>query len=741
MSRVTARRILGLACVVALAAPAPALAHANLTRSDPANGAVVAAAPRAVRLFFDDTIRTQPGIKAIQNGGGSILAGSPRVLNDRTLVIPLRPGLRKGDYTVLWRALSDDGHPIAGILTFAVGSGRARPQPGLTLGGGGEQPLEILERWLFLAGVLAASGAALFTLALRNAAEPPQSLFLVAFLAVVAGGVPLVVRTSLSTRFGAVVAGAVAVAAVGGVVAAAARRYPRVSPATWLPALLLLPAPSLAGHALDAGRPRFELPVDIAHVAASSIWLGGLLALAAYMRRGDAREAPVRTFSALALASVVVLAATGVIRAFAELTSVGHVWTTSYGRLLVVKTALLAALVAVGWVNRYRLLPAFGRSVSRLRRNVLAELVLFAALVTAVAFLTQSRPDRDRVGILAAPAAAGAPASPEAEALVLGQTRDGLLLEGTAAQAVRDGRSILWQTFASDEDPIAKLALRNLRTRRTTTLARDVAPQFGLGVTPRVVVYATSSLPPQLVAIRRSGGRRVLLARRLIAPFASRGERVAWAEEDGERQRVVVHDFATGKDWVAADMPKCKRDRCYRVDAVTLADRGVAFDRGAIGAQPSLVVRHAFSAPRPEALALANDPQPDLVPSSAGALYYALGQGWRRWDFGRPKPARTSFAASGPAQPIRYEDGRWFVQDHRGCDDTILAHRPPARPVVVASPATARALAGVGRGFCAKFIGLTWTAGRVVTTWAVAPADPHAHAEGTGVILFGPRIG
>src|SRR5438552_352130 len=99
----TALRIFGLTCVLALATPAAALAHANLIRSDPADGAVVAAAPRVVRLVFDDTIRAEPGTKAIRNAGASILAGKARVVDKRTLLIPLRRGLRPGDYTVLWR--------------------------------------------------------------------------------------------------------------------------------------------------------------------------------------------------------------------------------------------------------------------------------------------------------------------------------------------------------------------------------------------------------------------------------------------------------------------------------------------------------------------------------------------------------------------------------------------------------------------------------------------------------------
>ena len=120
------RLLLALAAAATLAVPASASAHANLVRTQPANGAVLARPPAAVRVIFDDDVRRGPGIAAVQNGGGSILAGSPRVEGGRTLVMPLRAGLVDGDYSVRWSIVSDDGHLESGVLAFAVGVGRQR---------------------------------------------------------------------------------------------------------------------------------------------------------------------------------------------------------------------------------------------------------------------------------------------------------------------------------------------------------------------------------------------------------------------------------------------------------------------------------------------------------------------------------------------------------------------------------------------------------------------------------------
>ena len=109
---------------LALALPASAWGHATLVRTIPANGAIVALAPTEIRVLFDDTVRTGPGIEAIHNSGGSVLDGRPSIAAERTLVIPLRHGLADGDYSARWSIVSDDGHLETGVIAFAIGKGK-----------------------------------------------------------------------------------------------------------------------------------------------------------------------------------------------------------------------------------------------------------------------------------------------------------------------------------------------------------------------------------------------------------------------------------------------------------------------------------------------------------------------------------------------------------------------------------------------------------------------------------------
>jgi hypothetical protein len=108
-----------------------------------------------------------------------------------------------------------------------------------------------------------------------------------------------------------------------------------------------------------------------------------------------------------------VIAVTGLIRALSELSAVSQLWSSGYGRALLIKTGLLAVLVAIGWLNRSRL------QLDSLRRNVSVELVLLAGVVVAVAFLTNLAPGRQLARAIAKPAAPQPIAAPPQGATLL----------------------------------------------------------------------------------------------------------------------------------------------------------------------------------------------------------------------------------------------------------------------------------------------------------------------------------
>jgi copper transport protein len=413
MESVRIRSVLAAAVLAALAMPAGAWAHANLVRLRPSNGAVLATPPSAVRVLFDDAIRPGPGVEAVRNGGGSVLVGRAFVPrgNRRELVIPLRRGLGRGGFSVRWSVVSDDGHNERGVTAFAVGAGTVPPTASLSAGSVGRTGNVALRALLF-AGLLAGAGAAAFRLVVwpRELRERELAYLVAAGCALAAAGAAgLAIRGTSGTRFDLV---EWILAGVAAAAAALAVRWLRVAAVA---ALALVPLPTLAGHALDANQPWWSALADAVHLLGASVWIGGLLALAVALpraarpleavARGRVLAATVGRFSTLALASIVAIGGTGLARALRELSAVSQLWSTSYGRTLLVKTGLLAALVVLGARNRYRLVPRLRAATARnpaalrafagLRRSVAVELCLLPAVVGAVALLTELPPGRN----------------------------------------------------------------------------------------------------------------------------------------------------------------------------------------------------------------------------------------------------------------------------------------------------------------------------------------------------------
>ena len=171
--------------------------------------------------------------------------------------------------------------------------------------------------------------------------------------------------------------------------------------------------------------------------------------------RGRLLAGAASRFSTLALGSVLALAATGLVRALGELSAVSELWSTSYGRALLVKTGLLGALVLLGARNRYRLVPrlraasarnpAALRAFAGLRRSLVAELCLLAVLVGAVALLTELPPGRSARAAERpprGPSASRAPALPRPGGVVLAR-EDGDLAVALSARPTRGRLSLV----------------------------------------------------------------------------------------------------------------------------------------------------------------------------------------------------------------------------------------------------------------------------------------------------------
>src|SRR5262249_29059256 len=138
----SAALVLGAAAAVLLLAQ-PASAHADLVRSDPPDGSVLAHAPGVARLWFSEEISPEFSSARVVDGTGTVITGSRAQAgggDPRQLTVEL-PDLRTGTYGLVWRVLAEgDGHATSGVGGFTVGRAagaapaipgapRARPSP------------------------------------------------------------------------------------------------------------------------------------------------------------------------------------------------------------------------------------------------------------------------------------------------------------------------------------------------------------------------------------------------------------------------------------------------------------------------------------------------------------------------------------------------------------------------------------------------------------------------------------
>jgi putative copper resistance protein D len=153
---------------------------------------------------------------------------------------------------------------------------------------------------------------------------------------------------------------------------------------------------AMLGHATDHGL--IAESIYFVHEAGAGLWLGALFALWLITRRGQPPAAWIERaasrVSKIALWSVVAIVLSGSYVAYLGLgADLDHLLYSSYGRTLMVKLAIFAAVLPIGAYNRFWLIPDLnGASRRTLLRNVGLESLIIALGVLGVAALLANTP-------------------------------------------------------------------------------------------------------------------------------------------------------------------------------------------------------------------------------------------------------------------------------------------------------------------------------------------------------------
>jgi copper transport protein len=401
------RKLVILGVLVALAVPAAASAHATLKSEFPAFQQRLESGPKFVRLQFDQIVAL-PVVEVLDTHGVNHAA---RAVVSGTEVRVKVAALPAGAYTIRWHVLSSDGHVVSGVWTFGVRV--AAPPPTEAYGASGPTRTEHVVRWLYFLALALTIGALGFRLLVLRGLDVPPSLekrlLLLATVGVVGvlevGIAAFLLRCEdvlqlpfgkylygdLSPISGGTRYGKTFVAMTLGFALVAAFIYlawllerPRLLAPALALALVFAGGLSLSGHdAVDPGSSWKSELADWVHLSAVSLWIGGLVALAATWRLGG--RAAVGAFSRFATWLVALVVAAGTYLAIVRLPAAHDLWRTGYGQVLLVKLALVVVVLAWGGVHN-----VFPRA--RVLRSVTGEMAVGVAVLLAAAVLTDSKP-------------------------------------------------------------------------------------------------------------------------------------------------------------------------------------------------------------------------------------------------------------------------------------------------------------------------------------------------------------
>ncbi|WP_327418654.1 copper resistance CopC/CopD family protein [Streptomyces sp. NBC_01233] len=493
-----------------------ASAHAGLSSADPADGSVLETAPKQVTLTFTESVSFSEDSVRVLSPDNERANPRPAQYADgkgNTARVELAGKLPEGTYTVAWRVVSADGHPISGAFVFSIG----RPSETAAVAATGPPQataagrLHGFFRYAAYSGLALLVGAAAFVLACWPAAgavRPVRRLLVTGWATLSVSTVAmLLLRGPFETggpltsafdpsQLGRTVTGRPGLALTVRLVLLAVsavllrrsvlRREPegdgppprapgaRVRAAGAVLALGLAFTWAAAEHASAGIQVPLAVPVAVLHLLAMGVWLGGLttLLLVLRYRAPGSRDVPasaIGRFSTLAFAAVAVLVGTGVYQSWRQVGSWEALTTTSYGKTLVAKLASVVLVLTVAFFSR--------RWTSRLIR------------VPSSAVEALRVPEPERVSIART---AGAPASPEAAGSVgcdgPAGGEPGDEIEPPGVEAERHRRSLRRTVTAEAVLGVVVLAITTLLTGTQPSRAAAESTSVATGQEPQAKV-------------------------------------------------------------------------------------------------------------------------------------------------------------------------------------------------------------------------------------------------------------
>ncbi|EOP42177.1 copper resistance CopC/CopD family protein [Bacillus cereus] len=414
-----------IACVFIILIPKSASAHAYVVKSNPAENETLKKAPSVVKIEFDEDIQVSSfNTLFVRDTLGKRVDLKDAHIdkkNKKILEAGLKENLKNGLYSIQWKAISADGHPIQGVIPFRIGLAEAGTDDIKVEEMGYVPQIDmIMERGILYTSFSLFIGVLLFNLILyKGSASQVQSrskkiiwislfgifislLFNLPLQAKINADVswleafdPLLLKETLQLSvFGYVWITQMALISTLMIVTYFAVKSERVSSfKVWsIPIVLfigLLVMKAFNSHAYGLKFKEIAVVMDFLHLFAASLWMGGLSSIVLLLRKEADKWTmywdAIKRFSPWATGAVIVILLTGLFNSTFFIPTIHSLFDTKYGLALLAKILLFVCMGILGIIHYVK---GRMRAQQRLGATVKVEFIIGIIVFVIVAFMT-----------------------------------------------------------------------------------------------------------------------------------------------------------------------------------------------------------------------------------------------------------------------------------------------------------------------------------------------------------------
>ncbi|MEI5917238.1 copper resistance CopC/CopD family protein [Bacillus albus] len=414
-----------IACVLIISMPKSASAHAHIVKSNPGENETLKKAPSVVKIEFDEDIQVSHfNTLFVRDTSGKRVDLKDAHIdkkNKKLLEAGLKENLKDGLYSIQWKVISADGHPIQGVIPFRIGSAEAGADDIQVEEMGYVPQIDmIMERGVLYTSFSLFIGVLFFNLIMYkgNAISVQSRSKKIIWISLIGIFISLLFNLPLQAKINADVSWLeafdplllketlqlsvfsyvwliqMALISLLIIVTYFATKCEKLSSfKVWtIPIVLfigILVMKAFNSHAYGLKFKDIALVMDFLHLFAASLWIGGLSSIILLLRKEDDKWSMywdmIKRFSPWATGAVIVTLITGLFNSTFFIPTIHSLFDTKYGLALLAKILLFIFMGILGIVHYVK---GKMRAQQGLGATVKIEFIIGIIIFIIVAFMT-----------------------------------------------------------------------------------------------------------------------------------------------------------------------------------------------------------------------------------------------------------------------------------------------------------------------------------------------------------------